>query len=287
MSLQLGAAMLLLATALPAAAETTFSSIMNDIEFRPEVGTGIYGDDLVGNFGVQSLGLRDFDRRWLLTWNGEAALVFGGVAYEPTYDVAFGAQGAVHGEGGFRLLPARTISPYVSVGVDGSLSAVTEPGTPFDQTQYLNNLDGFGGVIGMGDVRAGLGASFLGTRQSLIIEVQPLAEVDSAEANLPLLSYFGGALHVRYDRRDSLVAIGELSYAVTPALADAALGTSSVSGRWTASVSAVKKFRRHYFVGIGASVSRTATELSYSTGQSYATDTPVETRIWILFGYWP
>jgi hypothetical protein len=287
MLLRASVAILVLGAALPSAAETTFSSIMNDIELRPEVGTGIYGDDLIGNLGIQSLGLRAYDRRWLLSWKGDATLILGGVAYETPYDWAYGAQVVAYGEGGLRILPSRVISPYVSAGVDGTLSAVTEIGTPFDQTWLLNNLDGFGGFIGMGDVRLGLGASFLGTRQSLIVEVQPLAEVDSAQTNLPLLSYFGGALRVRYDRRDSLMAIGELLYAVTPAQTDAALGISSVSGRWSASVGAVKKFSRHYFAGIGASVSRTATELSYSTGQSYDTDTPVETRIWLLFGYWP
>ncbi len=284
MFFQAGAATLLLAVSLPAAAETTFSSMLNDLELRGEVGTGIYGDELTGNLGIQSLGLRDFGRRWLVSWSGDAELILGGVAYENPYYWVYGIQGTAQGEGGLRLLPGRVISPYLSVALDGSLSGVAVAGIA---SQDLNNLDGFGGVIGTGDVRLGLGASFLGMRQSLIVELQPLAEVDSAQSNLPLLDYFGGALHVRYDRRDSLVAIGELNYAVTPAQTDAALGTSSVSGRWTASVSVVKKFGRHYFAGIGASVSRTATQLSYATGQSYNTDTPVDTRLWLLFGYWP
>jgi hypothetical protein len=282
-----GAAMLLLGTALPSSAETTFSSIMNELELRPEIGTGIYGDELTGNLGIQSLGLRDFDRRWLVSWNGDAELVLGGVAYEHPFFVAYGAQGAGQGEGGLRILPGAWVSPYVSVGVDSSLSAVTEPGVAFDRTQYVNDLDGFGGVIGTADLRLGLGASFLSPRQSLILEAQPLAEVDSAESNLPLLSYFGGALHARYDRRNSLVLIGEASYAVTPAQNDAALETSSVSGRWRLSASAVKKLGRHYFAGVGLSVSRTATQLSYSGGQSYTIDTPVVSRIWLQFGYWP
>jgi hypothetical protein len=282
-----GVAVLLLGLALPAAAASTFSSVLNDIELRPEVGTGIYGDELTGNLGIQSLGLRDFDRRWLLSWNGDAELVLGGVAYENPYDWAYGAQGEAHGEGGFRILPNRPISPYVSAGLDASLSAVTEFGIPFDRVQLVNNLDGFGGVVGLADVRLGLGASFLGPRQSLIIEAQPLAEVDSAEANLPLLPYLGGALHARYDRRDSFVAIGEVYYAVTPAQNDAALGTSSVTGRWILSANALKKFGRHFFGGLGLSVSRAATQLAYSTGQSYTSDTPVDTRLWLLFGYWP
>jgi hypothetical protein len=276
--------MLLLATALPAAAESTFSSILNDLDFRPEVGTGIYGDELTGNIGIQSLGLRDFDRRWLVSWDGDAELVVGGLAYEHPYYWVYGAQGAAQGEGGLRLMPNHAVSPYVSVALQASLSGVAAAGI---SATDLNNLDGFGGVIGVLGARLGLGASFLGPRQSLILEVQPTAEVDSAQSNLPLLSYFGGALHARYDRRDSFVAIGEAGYAVTPAQNQVALGLTQTSGRWTLSGSALKKFGRHYFGGLGVTVSRTATQDSYATGQSYTSDTPVDARFSLLFGYWP
>ncbi|HUB08193.1 MAG TPA: hypothetical protein VMB50_14390, partial [Myxococcales bacterium] len=241
----------------------------------------------VGNLGVQSFGLRQLRDRWLISWNGEADLVLGGVAYEYPFHWLYGASGTAHGEGGWRILPAHSISPYLGAGLDAALSAVTEPGVAFDAGTMINDLDGLGGVIGTGDVRLALGVSFLGPRQSLLIEAQPLAEIDSAQSNLPFLDYLGGALHARYDRRDSLVAIGEASYAVTPAQQDAALGTSSTSSRWSLSGSVVKKLAHHWFVGGGLSVSRTATQLDYASGLDYATDTPVEARFSLLAGYWP
>jgi hypothetical protein len=275
-------ATLLLGTALPFA-DSTFASVLDDLALRVEVGTGIYGDDLTGALGAQSLGIFDLKRRWILTWSGDVDLVLGGVAYEHPFYWLYGAQGEVHGEGGWRALPGRAWSPYLSVGLDGALSAITQPGVPFDKGATINNLDGLGGVIGMGDARLGLGASLLDRSQSLVVEVQPVAEVDSAESNQPLLSYFGGALHARYDRPDSLTAIGELAYLATPTQTDAALGSSSVSGRWTLSASALRRFGR----GLGLSVSRSATQLAYIAGQTYTTDSPVDSRFWLLFGYWP
>lgn len=277
----------LLGTALPFAPTATFSSLLDDLELRVEVGTGIYGDELTGNLGIQSLGIFDLDRQWLLSWSGDAELVLGGVAYEEPFDWLYGIQGQAHGEGGYRVLRDWAFSPYVSASLNGNLSAVTEPGVAFDQGATINNLDGLGGVIGRGDVRLGLGASYLDLGQSLVVEVQPLAEINSAEANLPFLDYFGAALHVRYDRLDSLTAIGELSYAVTPPQNDAALGASSTTGRWTISASVVKKLGQHFYGGAGLSISRSDTVLSYSTGQTYNTDTPVDSRFWLLFGYWP
>ncbi|MHB8420183.1 MAG: hypothetical protein ACYDCL_19080 [Myxococcales bacterium] len=282
-------AMLLLATAVPASARaaTTFSSVLDDVGLRAEVGTGIYGDELTGNLGVQSLGIRDFDRRWLVSWEADAELVIGGVAYEHPFYWLYGAQGAAQGEGGLRLLPAAAWSPYVSASLEGSLSAVAQQGVPLNGGATINDLGDLGGVIGSAGARLGLGASYLWARSSLLLEAEPLAEVDSAEADQALLGYFGAGLRARYDLRDSLVAIGEASYAVTSAQRDTALGSSIAWGRWSLAASAVKKLGRRFFAGLGLSVSRAAAQTSYSGGQSYGTSSPVDSRLWLLFGFWP
>lgn len=286
MSLLAAAALFALGTA-PPSGDAPFSSLLDDIDLRPEIGTGIYGDSLTGNVGIQSYGLRQLRSPWLVSWNGEAELVLGGVAYEHPFYWLYGASLDSHGEGGWRMLPGRAWSPYLSVGLDGALSAITEPGVPFDQGATINNLDGLGGVIGTADVRIGLGASFLGPRDSILAELQPLAEIDSAQSNLPFQEYYGLALHARYDRQGRFVAIGEASYAETPAQGNAALGTTTTSGRWTLAASALEKLGRHWFVGGGLEVSRTATDLDYTGENSYDTNEPVDFRFSLLVGYWP
>lgn len=265
--------------------EIDFASTINTIDFRPEVGTGIYGLHLTGNLGVTSLGVRVFDQQWLLSWNGSAEMVLGGVAYELTAFVIYGVQGQAHAEGGLRLMKDRELSPYLSAGLDGSLYAITQWGNPFNDIT-INNLDGLGGVVGMIGARLGVGASYLDSKRSLVVEAQPLAEFDGAEPFRGALSYFGAALHARYDFVNTLTAIGDASFALTPTYANTALGTSSETSRWLLSASAIHTWGR-FSGGLGLSVGRSETRLAFSSGQTYVSDAPIDSRIWLLVGFWP
>jgi hypothetical protein len=234
---------------------------------------------------VLAIGVRALDRGWLLSWNGQAELVLGAVAYELPVFVIYGVQGEGSFEGGLRLTKDRELSPYVSAGLDGSLSAITQWGDPFNDIT-INNLDGLGGVVGTIAVRLGAGVSLLDSKQSLVVQAQPLAEFDGAEPFRGALGYFGIALHARYDLLNSLTAIGDASFSLTPTSSDAALGTSSQTSRWILSGSTIKKWG-HFCAGLGASVSRTTTHLTYATGQVYNSNAPIDSRIWLLVGYWP
>ncbi len=277
--------LLALALSAPALADG-FSSRLEDIELRPEIGTGIYGYELTGNLGVLSLGVRELGDRWLVSWDGDVELVSGAVAYEHPFYALYGAQGQAEAEGGLRLAPGKTVSPYVSALALASLSAIAQAGTPLDGGATINSLDGLGGVIGVAGLRLGAGASFLWPQHSLVIEVQPLAEIDSAQANTALLGFLGAALHARWDWKDSLAALGEVSYAVAPSRADAALGSSATTGRWALSAKAVKRLGR-FAVGLGISASRVATELAYAGGATFTSASPIDSRIWALVGFWP
>jgi hypothetical protein len=268
-----------------AVGELSFASTIDAIEFRPEVGTGIYGVHLTGNFGVTSIGVRLLDHRWLISWSGDGELVLGGVAYELTAFVIYGVQGEAHAEGGLRLMETHALSPYVSAGSDGRLSAITQWGNPFNDIT-INNLDGLGGIVGTIDFRLGGGASFLDARQSLVLEVQPFAEFDGSQPFRGEMSYFGAALHARYDLMNALTAVGEASIAFTPTYGESPLGTSADTNRWVLSGSAIKKWT-HWSCGLGLSVSRASTRLTYDTGQSYTSNASIDSRFWLLFGFWP
>jgi hypothetical protein len=279
------AGMTLASTPARALGEITFASTIDAIEFRPEVGTGIYGVHLTGNLGVMSIGVRVLDHRWLISWSSDGELVLGGVAYELTAFVIYGLQGEGHAEGGLRLMETHALSPYISVGSDGQLSAITQWGHPFNDIT-INNLAGLGGIVGTVDFRLGGGASFLDTKQSLVLEVQPFAEFDGSEPFQGAMSYFGAALHARYDLMNAVTAIAEASIAFTPTYGESSLGTSTDTNRWILSGSAVKKWQ-HLSCGLGLSVSRTSTQLAYDTGQSYTSNASIDSRIWLLFGFWP
>ncbi len=270
----------------PALAASDFSTAIEGIELRPEVGTGIYGYEATGNVGATSIGLRDFDRRRILLWDGRADLTLGAVANEHPFAMLYGAQATGEAEGGLRLSPPRALSAYASVGLGASLSAVTQSGVPFDGGATVNSLDGLGGVLGSADVRLGFGGSYLKERRSLLFELQPLAEIDSAEANQPALGLFGGALHARYDVLDRFVALGDLSYALAPPRGDAALGIESSTSRWILSGEALQRWGR-FFLGLGLSVSRAETVVAYSGGTSFPTVAPILSRLYLLVGFWP
>ncbi len=283
----LGCAAALAAAAPPAASEAPFASSIDGVELRPEVGTGIYGYHLTGNLGVTSFSVRLLDTRWLLSWDGAAELTLGAVAYEHPYYAVYGAQANGEAEGGLRLAPAAPLSAYVAASLGAGASAITQSGVPLDGGAAGNNLGSFGGPLGHANLRPGFGLSYLDAKQSLVAEAQLLGELDSPQADLPAAGYFGGALHLRYDLKDSLAAIGDLSYAATPSFSNPALGTETSLGRWTLAAEAVKTLGRGFFAGLGISVGRTATTIAFTGGPSYVSAAPLDSRIWLLLGYWP
>jgi hypothetical protein len=274
------------ATAMAAdAAPPEFASTIQGISLRAEVGTGIYGDELSGNLGGTSLGVRTFSgNEYLLEWDAAAEAVEGGVAFEhPFYDL-FGAQIRGHAEGAWRMIADREISPLVGVGLAGSASAITRAGEPLNGGTRFNNLDGLGGVVGDLRLDVGAGTSLLGSDRSFVAAAQFLMEIDSPRANVPGLAFFGGGLRARLDLKDGLVAFGDAFYEVTTSRSDPALKSSTQFTRWTLSATAVKALGP-VFLGLGIRVSRGGSSTSYVDGGTYATASPVDSRIWIIGGY--
>jgi hypothetical protein len=267
-----------------ALADADFTSTIQGLEFRLQGGTGVYGYALEVGVGWESVGIRAYDRGFLLSWDGDGQLVVAAASY-PVYAL-YGVQGAGEVEGGKRLTPKAAWSPYVSVSMDAALSALAEGGVPLNGGGNINNLDGLGGLSATADLRLGVGPSFLDVRQSLLVELQFLAELDSGLSDLSPRAYLGGALRGRYDLRANLTAIGEISYAITPSQDDQALGTTTNTGRWVLSSRVLKKFDR-FFGGIGVTVSRTETTVAYGGRPGYVTVAPIESEIWILGGFWP
>ena len=263
-----------------------FSSTIQGISLRPEIGTGIYGYEVTGNLGGTSFGARSLGaNRYLLQWEAHAELVEGAVAFEhPFYDL-FGARVWGRGEGSLRLMPQRDVSPILEVGLGGNASAVTRAGEPFNGGTHFNSLDGLGGVVGNLHLDAGAGASLLDEARSVVLAAQFVAEIASPLANTPSLVFFGGALHGRFDLKDSLVVLGEASFAVTPSSRNVALQTSTHYDRWSLSATAVKTIGTGLSLGLGLAVSRVGSSTAYQNGDAYSAAAPIDARIWILGEY--
>src|SRR6185369_16405297 len=100
------------------AGSTGFSSTIQGISLRPEVGTAVYGFEASGNLGGTSAGTRTFeDGRYLLQWNARAEAVLGQVAFRHPFYWIYGAGGGGLAEGGIRLWPSSFASPYFSLGL--------------------------------------------------------------------------------------------------------------------------------------------------------------------------
>ncbi len=266
-----------------------FSSTIHGISVRPEIGTFSYGYELSGNLGGTTLASRTLEgRKYLLQWDAQAEAVVGDVAYEHPFHAFYGAQLVGQGDGGLRLMPSNDLSPYVGLGLQGRAYAINQAGANnLGDPAASNSLDGLAGLAGTLQLRLDGGASLLSGAHSLIVAAHLLAEMDSPLANIPALGFLGGGVHVRYDLSDSLVALGEFSYASTLALRDAALQASSRTGRWLLSGSAIKKLGAHVFLGLGIALKRSETDVSYTGGLTYRPSAQLDSRIWIVAGFAP
>jgi hypothetical protein len=271
----------------PAGAEESFSSTIQGISLRPEIGTAIYGYEASGNLGITSAGTRVFqDGKYLLQWNGRAEALGGMVAFRYPFYPIYGAGAGATAEAGIRLFPASFMSPWISLGAGVDGSAVTRFGVPFNGGPSNNNLDGLGGVVGDVVVRASAGAAMLGSWQALVGGLGLRMDLSSPGANVPARAFFGADLHARYDLH-GLIAQGEASLALAPPEHDPALGVTSFTDRWVLSVSALKTLGDHVFVGVGARVRRDSSSVVYDPGLTYVTHAPVDSRIWATVGVMP
>jgi hypothetical protein len=270
-----------------AQSEGEFANTIQGISLRPEIGTGIYGYELMGNLGGTSFATRALQSgSYLLQWNADAEVVGGAVAYEHPFYALYGVQVQGQGDGGWRLMPANFISPYLGVGLVGHAMAVAQSGQPLDGTHF-NNLGDLGGLLGTLQLRISAGGSLLNALHSLVLAAHFLMELDSPQSTVPGLVFVGGGLHARYDFTGGLVAFGEISYAVSVPQHDTALDYSTQTNRWVLSASGVKTLGSHVFVGLGISVSREQVDISYTGGLTYDPDSSVDSRIWIIAGYSP
>jgi len=271
---------------LPAGA-AEFSSTIQGISLRPELGTAIYGFEGSGHLGGTSAGTRVFsDGRYLLQWSARAEALLGMVAFRYPFHPIYGATAGGLAEGGIRLWPSSALSPYFSLGAGVDGAAVTRFGIPFNGGPFHNNLDGLGGVVGGLVVRAGAGGALLDEGQALVGGLGLRMDLGSPGANVPGRAFFGAGLHARYDLR-GLIAIGEVSLALAPPERDAALGFTSYTDRWTLSASAIKTLGDHVFVGLGVRVRRDSSATVYDAGLRYLSSGPVDSRLWAAVGVMP
>ena len=254
--------------------------------FRPQASSGAYGFALTGNFGASNLGLKSLvDGNTLVAWTGEAALATGIAAYEHPYHALFGGLGQGQVELAWRFAPEQPWSPYLGLRASAMASAILQAGVPWNGGNRANNQGDLMGPLALGQLALGGGASFLRPTRSLLVEVDALLEGDSAQAVTPARLFWGGILHARWDATGHLFALAEVSYAVTPVVADLALQTLSRTSRWNLALAGLRTFGTRWFGGFAFSLQRESTLVSYLGGLGYDTSAPLSARVTLTAGY--
>ena len=187
------------------------------------IGASIAGDNLVGDVGVESLGMRSLADKWLLQWDGLLAVRMGGLANQHPYFFFAGgtARGAL--EVGYRLFPDASWSPYLSGKLNAQLQVMGTPGVSIRALNTINSSDGFGGVLANGAARASVGISYLTAEHSLLIVAFGQERLRAAQVVAPAAAFTDVGIGARYDLTHSLTLQLEFSAGTTRAVPNYAL----------------------------------------------------------------
>ena len=187
------------------------------------IGSGAIGDDLIGELGLQGLGLRSFSRKWLLEWDALIAARIGGLGNEHPYTLFLGLGGRGNAELGYRLRPANRWSGYFGARVAAELNAMDRPDLGSTQLATENSSDGFGGLTANGLLRIDGGISFLEATRSLRVVAFIQERLRAPGVVTPGAAFTEGGLGARVDLARNLTAWLEGTIGTTPAALNAAL----------------------------------------------------------------
>lgn len=170
-------------------------------------GSSSGGDSLLGELGAEYVGIQSFRGHALLVqWDTFLAARGGIIANTLPYTPLAGAETTAAVEAGYRVQRHRRFSLYAGGRLAGQLSIMTRPGTSIGKLDSLNDIDGVGGVVARGQLRADVGVSMLRGRHSLLL-VGFLQEAGYAPGvYTPGIGFTEGGIAVRYDLRRRLTA---------------------------------------------------------------------------------
>lgn len=180
------------------------------------IGTSMVGDTLMAELGGQSAGIRSLRCGcWLLQWDVLLAAKAGYLASQNPYFFLLGAHGLAWAEVGARF-PSREWSPYAGLRLANESQIMGHPGLALSDLRTVNAVDGVGGVNTRGLVRLDAGASFLDSKQSLLLVGFVQEALRAPTFNTLGLTFTELGLGARYDLSRSVMASLEGVWGLSP-----------------------------------------------------------------------
>jgi hypothetical protein len=250
------------------------------------IGTSHAGDQLLLELGGEWQGIESLcARRWLLQWDLLAGVRAGYLANEHPYLFLLGGELGGFAEAGYRF-PARSdVSPYLGLRLADEIQILAHPGRALADLDRHNDVDGVGGALVQGALRAAGGASSLTPALSWLVVgfVEEAYRARQVNAEALLLSQFG--LAARIDRVRGWSASLEAAWGIGPVRHYGWLGASDRPTRISAAASARWVFGNRSWLGASASLARDADRLSYVEARSYETESAPVFSARLLYGF--
>jgi hypothetical protein len=263
-----------------------FESSVRGSNVNASVGTSRVGDSLLGEVGGRWEGIQSlYAARWLLEWDLSLGLRGGYLANEHPYLFLLGPSGRSFVEAGYRFDARRDASPYAGLRVSDEVQLLAHPGRALAAFKTSNDVDGVGGALARGSLRADLGVSFLGAGRSLLLVGFVEEALQARQVNAEALALTQVGVAARLDLRRNLSASLEGAYGVSPARRDAQLGTSDRTTRLSTALSLLWAFANRSWLSARSSLSRDADRLTYAGQRSYHTANPPAFSAELSYGF--
>ncbi len=275
-----------LALLAPAVAHATpFESLSHGAIADVSVGTTPVGDLLMGELGVQSLGvMTSQDGRFLHQWQGFLAVKGGELAAAHPYTPLLGGRAKALLESGYRFAAEQPWSPYAGVRLGGDVQVLLPFTVAPNQLNTVNNIDGVGDVNVSGLVRLAGGESYIAGDRALLLSGFVQGWARAAEANQPSAGFIDLGLAARYDVARSLALSMEALWGTTPGKTNAALALTDVTTHAQVEFDCRKVFANGMWLSGAVSYSTQADTLRYPS-MTYNARTAPTIGLTVLYGF--
>jgi hypothetical protein len=278
-------AFLLAAPAARADVEPSFQNVSLGGVITAGFGTSSAGYDLMGEVGGEYVGIRSFAlRAWLVQWDALLAGRAGILANEHPFMALAGAHERGNVEAGSRVLPHEAWSPYWGFGLDTDLQVLTAPGVPIGNLDRYNNVDGVGGVTANGAIRVAVGASWLTSSHSVLLEVFFQEALRAPEVDAGGISFSEGGLSARWDIFQSFTLHVAAFAGRSPALHNTALNYTEQTVHAELDGDLRKTFRNGMWLGAELNLFQESHTLAYVAGHTYGAADPLFLAATLVFG---
>lgn len=266
------------ATAVPEFA-SSFSGIDTAIDLRSSR-TG-YG--ALGELGVRWLGTRSLSqRRWVARWELVASAQGGVPGSVLTVVPIIGGRALLDGELGYRLQASRSWSPLVEMRAAGDLEWLAATSAHYSA---FSDLTGTNPLSAAGQLRAGLGASYLDASRSLSVVGFVQAAVRPTALHPRGLPFTEGGLALRLDLARSFTMRVDASWG-TALSRDTPLRSTDRTTHVELGLGVSKWLTRRLWLGLDATAARDADRVEYvASVTSYSTVAVPDLKLALSVGF--